>query len=65
MRVARALSGFLSSRCRVQSPSLEPGLEPEDSSPVLTWILGFLWSLHSESGIVWIGDMHIRSLPEL
>ena len=39
------LSGFLSHRC--------PGLrhcavsvpEPEDSSPVLTWILGYFWSL--------------------
>ena len=39
------LSGFLSHRC--------PGLrhcavsvpEPEDSSPVMTWILGYFWSL--------------------
>ena len=24
---------------------MEAGLEPEDSSPVLTWILGYFWSL--------------------
>ena len=46
MRVARGLWRFLSSRCRVPSPHLEPRLELEVSSPVLTWILGFLWSLH-------------------
>ena len=46
MRVGRALSGFCSSRCRVLSPCLEPKSEPEVSSLVLTWILGFLWSLH-------------------
>ena len=36
MRVARGLSGFLSSRCRVLSYLLEPRLEREVSSPVLT-----------------------------
>ena len=46
MQVARGLSGFLSSQCWVLSPHLEPKQEPEVSSPVLTWILGFLWSLH-------------------
>ena len=46
MRVTRGLSGFLSSRCRVLSPRLELRPEPEFSSPALTCILGFLWSLH-------------------
>ena len=46
MRVVRGLSEFLSSRCQVLCPRLEPSLEPEVSSPVVTWILGFLWSLH-------------------
>ena len=46
MRVARGLSGFLSSLCWVQSPLLEPRPEPEVSSPLLPWSLGFLWSLH-------------------
>ena len=37
------LSGFLSRRCRSLRPCLESVAEPEDSSPVLTWILGYLW----------------------
>ena len=36
------LSGFLSRRCWVLRPSVESVREPEDSSPVLTWILGVL-----------------------
>ena len=40
-----SLSGFLSHRCRVLRPCLESVPEPEDSSPVLTWILGYFWSL--------------------
>ena len=39
------LSGFLSRRCWDLRPSVESVLEPEDSSPVLTWILGYFWSL--------------------
>ena len=39
------LSGFLSRRCRRLRPCVESVLEPEDSSPVLTWILGYFWSL--------------------
>ena len=39
------LSGFLSCRCRVLRPCVESVPEPEDSSPVLTWILGYFWSL--------------------
>ena len=34
------LSGFLSHRCRGLRPGVESVPEPEDSSPVLTWILG-------------------------
>ena len=34
------LSGFLSHRCRGLRPCVESVPEPEDSSPVLTWILG-------------------------
>ena len=40
-----SLSGFLSHRCRVLRPCLESVPEPEYSSPVLTWILGYFWSL--------------------
>ena len=39
------LSGFLSCRCRGLRSSVESVLEPEDSSPVLTWFLGYFWSL--------------------
>ena len=39
------LSGFLSRRCRVLRPCVESVPVPEDSSPVLTWILGYFWSL--------------------
>ena len=39
------LSGFLSRQCRGLRPCVESVPEPEDSSPVLTWILGYFWSL--------------------
>ena len=39
------LSVFLSRRCRGLRPCVESVPEPEDSSPVLTWILGYVWSL--------------------
>ena len=39
------LSGFVSRRCRGLRPCVESLLQPEDSPPVLTWILGNLWSL--------------------
>ena len=41
------LSRFLSHRCQGLRPCVESMPEPEDSSPVLTWILGYLWSLLS------------------
>ena len=39
------LSGFLSPQCRGGRPCEESVPEPEDSSPVPTWILGYFWSL--------------------
>ena len=39
------LSGFLSRRCRGLRPSVDSVPQPEDSSPVLTWIFGYSWSL--------------------
>ena len=39
------LSGFLSRRCRGLRPCVESVPEPEDSSPVPTWIFGDFWSL--------------------
>ena len=45
MRVARGSLGFLSHRCQGLRPCVESVPDPEDSSPVLTWILGYFWSL--------------------
>ena len=49
LRVARGplggLSGFLSDRCWGLKPCVESVPEPEDSSAVLTWILGYFWCL--------------------
>ena len=42
------LSGFLSPRCRDLRPCVELVPEPEDSSPVLTCILRYFWSLPRE-----------------
>ena len=39
------LSGFLSRRCRGLRSCLDSVPEHGDSSPVLTWILGYFWSL--------------------
>ena len=39
------LSRFLSRRCRRLIPCVESLPEPEHSSLVLTWILGYFWSL--------------------
>ena len=41
----RDLSGFLSRRCRGLRYCVEWVPKPEDSSPVLTWILAYFWSL--------------------
>ena len=38
------LSGFPSLRCRGLKSCVESVPEPEDSSPVVTWILGCFWS---------------------
>ena len=39
------LSGFLSPRCPGLRSCVESVQEPEDFSPVLTWMLGYFWSL--------------------
>ena len=46
MRVLGGLSGILSCQCRGLRPCVESGPEVEHSSPGLTWILGYFWSLH-------------------
>ena len=39
------LSGFLSRRCRGRTSCVDSVPAPEHSSPVLTWTLGYFWSL--------------------
>ena len=39
------LWGFLSRRCWGLRPCADSVPEPEDASPVLTWIFGYFWSL--------------------
>ena len=39
------LSGYLSRRSRGLRPCVESVPETEDFSPVMTWILGYFWSL--------------------
>ena len=43
--VLAGLSGFLCRQCRYLRPCVESVPEPEDSSPVLTWIVGYFCSL--------------------
>ena len=45
MRVARGPLGILSRRCHGLRSCVESLPEPEHSSLVLTWILGYFWSL--------------------
>ena len=59
------LSGFLSRRCRGLRSCLVSLLEPEDSSPVLTWILGYFWRLPVQSVLYSSGGMHVRFPPEM
>ena len=65
LRLLGGLSGFLSHRCRGLRPCVESVPETEDSSPVLTWILGYFWSLPSGSVVLSSGGIHVRITPEL
>ena len=58
-------SGFLSHRCRGIRPCVESAPEPEDSSPVLTWILGYFWSLPRGVSLRLEWAMHERFSPEV
>ena len=59
------LSGFFSLRCRGLRSCVESVLEPEDSSPVLTWILRYFWSLPRGVSLRLEWVMHVRFPPEL
>ena len=70
MRVDRGplggLSGFLSRRCWGLKPCVESVPEPENSSPVLTWILGYFWSLPRgiSPRLEWV-HAHVLSSPNV
>ena len=59
------LSGLLCHRCHGLRPCVESVLEPEDFSPVLTWILGYFWSLHKGAipRLVWGHARALSSRP--
>ena len=59
------LSGFFSRRCWDLRPFVESVPEPEDSSPVPTWILGTSGVSPGESVVVSSGGMDGRVPPEL
>ena len=59
------LSGFLSRRCWGLRPCVESVPEPEDSSPGLTWIWAYFWSLPSGVSPHSSGGIHVRFPPEL
>ena len=61
----RGPSRFLSCRCRGLSSCVDSVPEPEDSSPVLTWILGYFWSLPRGVNPRLEWGMHVRFPPEL
>ena len=59
------LSGFHFRHCRDLGHCLESVPESEDSSPRLTWILGYFWSLPRGVSPRLEGGMHVRFPPEL
>ena len=63
MRVARGPLGIPLPSMPVLRPCVETVSEPEDSSPVLTWILGYFWSLPSGVSPRLEWGMHVRFLP--
>ena len=65
MRVASGPLGIPLHRCRGLRPFVESVPEPEDSSPVLTWILGYFWSLPREVSPRLDRGMHVPFPPEL
>ena len=65
MLVAWGLSGFLSRRCWGLRPCVESVQEPEDSTPVLTWFLGYFGVSLRESVLLSSWGMHVRFPPEL
>ena len=65
MRVARGPLGIPLPSMRGLRPFVESVPEPEDSSPVLTWILGSTGVSPGESVLLSSGGMHVRFPSEL
>ena len=59
------LSGFLSRQCRCLRPFVELVPEPEDTSPLLKWILGYFWSLPRGVSPLLERGMHVPFPPKL
>ena len=60
-----SLSGFLSRQCRGLRPCVESVPEPEESSPLPTWVWGTSGIYPGQSVVVSSGGMHVRFPPEL
>ena len=65
MRVARGPLGISLPSTSGPKTLCGIGAEPEDSSPVLTWILRYFRSLPTGSVLVSSGGIHVRFPPEL
>ena len=64
-RVARGPLGIPLRRSWGLRPCVETVPEPEYSSPVLTWILGYFWSLPRPVSPCLEWGMHVRFPPEV
>ena len=64
MRVAQGPLGIPVPSMPDSRPCVELGPEPADSSPVLTWILGYSGVSPGESVLVSNAGMHLRFPPE-
>ena len=55
LRVALGRPEIVCRRCQGLRPCVDSGLEPKDSSSLLSWILGYCWSLPRgvSSGLEW------------
>ena len=65
LRVSRGPLRFPSGRCKGLTPCVESVPQPEDSSPGMTWILGYIWGLPRGVSPRLDGGMHVRFPPEL
>ena len=63
MRVARRPLGIPLPSIPGLRPCVESVPEPEDSSPVLTWILGYFWSLPGDQSSSRVGAFTCAFLP--